>query len=695
MNIFIIRIAAIIMVFLLTGLFWQLQSSSKFSSKDKTRAVIGNDETFLVAYERWKVIAKQNGADRSLVLPLTYSKALSNEFTSARGTATVDLINGSISVEVSGLSDEEIFDVWLIDNRPAPDHSVKPEPWDKLARVGSLKHEGATSRLEARLDREALKDFKIDLVAIAQDNKDPGEAGLLFGSPSLFQRLYYSEQRGQVAKFGFDASRATGFTDQTNLSFPFNFLVPKPALAVGEETPTIEEMIAQGEELFFEETFNGNGRTCGTCHPMENNLTIDPEFIETLPDDDPLFVAEFKPKLAQLEKPALMRQFGLILENVDGLDNPTEKFVMRGVPHTLALTTSLLRDSALPAGFPSEMTGWSGDGAPGSGALRDFATGAVTQHFTKTLKRKPGKDFRLPNDEELDAMEAFQLSLGRKADPNLSTLILTSTDAQTGKDIFVNGTGNPNAGGKCITCHFDAGARNNVSNAAGTNRNFNSGVEDLALNDNPVKQFDPTIPRDGGFGTVTNSPSGCTTAPSPDCGFGDGKFNTPSLVESADTGPFFHNNTVTTIEEAVEFFNGAHFNANPNNPRAPGAQFNLNATQVDQVATFLRVINALENVRSAIQFETNALSASNFGSAKNALRVAQAELDDAIEVLGVNTEEDDALAHLGVAAELIEDAINTPNSSERNDLINQAIDEGINAREDMCEPGSDAVLCSS
>lgn len=64
-----------------------------------------------------------------------------------------------------------------------------------MLRVGSLKYEVGTSRLEARLDREALKHFKIDLVAVAKDNKDPGEAGLLFGSPSLFQRLYYNEQR--------------------------------------------------------------------------------------------------------------------------------------------------------------------------------------------------------------------------------------------------------------------------------------------------------------------------------------------------------------------------------------------------------------------------------------------------------------------------------------------------------------------
>ena len=52
------------------------------------------------------------------------------------------------------------------------------------------------------------------------------------------------------------------------------------------------ELIARGRQLFFNETFNGNGRTCGTCHPAENNLTLDPAFIATLPPNNPLFVAE-------------------------------------------------------------------------------------------------------------------------------------------------------------------------------------------------------------------------------------------------------------------------------------------------------------------------------------------------------------------------------------------------------------------
>ena len=38
-----------------------------------------------------------------------------------------------------------------------------------------------------------------------------------------------------------------------------------------------------GADIFFKDNFNGNGRTCGTCHRIERNFTIDPTFIARLP----------------------------------------------------------------------------------------------------------------------------------------------------------------------------------------------------------------------------------------------------------------------------------------------------------------------------------------------------------------------------------------------------------------------------
>ena len=342
------------------------------------------------------------------------------------------------------------------------------------------------------------------------------------------------------------------------------------------------DLVERGRQIFFEETFDGNGRTCGTCHRAEDNFAISPAFIATLPPDDPLFVAETNPALAEnFENPALMREFGLILENQDGFDDLATNFNMRGVPHTLALPTSI--DS--PSG---PRTGWSGDGAPGDGSLRSFATGAVIQHFPLSTYRVVGIDFRLPTEAELDALEAFQMSLGRGAEL-LLPLPLSGTVAGRGQEIFLD-----NNLGKCNICHNNAGANTVLGGQSAGNMSFNTGVEDLP--DQPPDLTGELVPPDDGFG-IGLDPT--------DPNFG--AFNTPPLVEAADTGPFFHNNAIETIEGAVAFYDGDAFNNSPagqflaNLPGAGGIGIKLDATQVVEVAAFLRVINALENIRVSIE----------------------------------------------------------------------------------------------
>lgn len=375
-------------------------------------------------------------------------------------------------------------------------------------------------------------------------------------------------------------------------------------------------LIAKGRRIFFNETFAGNGRTCGTCHPADNNFTIDAAFIARLPANDPLFVAEFVPALAKnFENPRLMRAFGLILENLDGFDDLADRFVMRGVPHTLALRTSV----ASPAG---PRTGWSGDGAPGDGSLRSFATGAVIQHFTKTLARVPGVDFRLPTDEELDALEAFQLSLGRKEDPKLP-LPLRGAVAQRGQELFLD-----RKVGKCNFCHVNAGASADFGGGNLGNQNFDTGVENLP--DRPARLAGQKVPRDDGFGTP-----------------GDGTFNTPPLVEAADTGPFFHDNSVATLEAAVAFYDGDSFNNSPAGKAlagATGSGIRLDATQTQAIASFLRVLNALENIRSSIELLESA--APHDDPTQSVFKQAIGDIGDAIRVLREADLHPEALAPL-------------------------------------------------
>jgi mono/diheme cytochrome c family protein len=220
--------------------------------------------------------------------------------------------------------------------------------------------------------------------------------------------------------------------------------------------PTPPDPISRGRDLFFNETFEGNGRTCGTCHRAEENFTLTAEFIAKLPADDPLFVAETNPALGQnFENPVLMRAFGLILENQDGFGDLANNFNQRGIPHTLGMRVSI-------ASAAGPRTGWSGDGAPGDGSLRSFATGAVIQHFTKSTSRIAGVDFRLPTDQELDDLEAFQLSLGRQEELSLP-LPLTGLIAARGQELFMD-----RASGKCNACHFNAGANGFFNDTATT-----------------------------------------------------------------------------------------------------------------------------------------------------------------------------------------------------------------------------------
>ena len=421
-----------------------------------------------------------------------------------------------------------------------------------------------------------------------------------------------------------------------------------------------DALIARGRNLFFEETFDGNGRTCGSCHPASNNFAIDPAFIATLPDDDPLFVAESNPDLAEnFENPTLMREVGLILENQDGFGDLPNDFNMRGVPHTLGLPVSI--DSR-----DGPRTGWSGDGAPGDGSLRSFATGAVIQHFTKTLGRVPGVDFRLPTSEELDAMEAFQFSLGRQEELDLP-LPLKGRIAARGQEIFSDLTL-----GKCSACHFNAGANGdpNIFGAGAGNLNFNTGVEDLP--DQPADLTGELVPPDDGFGTP-----------------GNGEFNTPSLVEAADTGPFFHNNSVETIEGAVAFYNGDAFNNSPAGQLlagATGSGINLDGTQVVAVAAFLRVINTLENIRQSIEFLTSFADRKFLGNEEFEQLLARAvqETDDGIAVLTAGGLHPTAVAHLREARRLTIEAMGSRSSG--GSLARDAIRVQERARDELVEP---------
>jgi cytochrome c peroxidase len=427
--------------------------------------------------------------------------------------------------------------------------------------------------------------------------------------------------------------------------------VPEQAIAHGRVDPALLQqieagqplaassdpaaLIAAGRRLFFEETFGGNGRTCGTCHPATHNFTLDPAFIAKLPASHPLFVHETKPELAGLENRILLRKSALILENLDGFDKPG---VLRSVPHLLGLSQTITADRGDGVNRPpfplANATGWSGDGAPGRGSLREFAIGAIIQHAPKTLNRHPGVDFRLPTEAELDALLAFQLSLGRQADVILNpadpaALRFTEPLAEQGKGLFHAARARDGSTRSCAGCHGNAGA----NDANGNNRNFATGT---MFQPNAPACQDPlgAVPGDGGFGAEPVrqrlASDFCGTAGAVEIPFrGDLAVNTSSLIEAADTPPFFHNNTARTLEEAITFYTTDVFDTSTaGNRRA----FVLDPGEVIALGALLRALNALENIRSGNALDQQAIALPP-SEARPVIAQAAAETQDAIDVL--------------------------------------------------------------
>ena len=306
-----------------------------------------------------------------------------------------------------------------------------------------------------------------------------------------------------------------------------------PTATVTPRPTTTPSLFSEGERLFFQETFDGNGRTCGTCHPSETGFTLTPEFIAQLPADDPLFVAETNPALTGLENPQLLRgPRALILENFNGFDAPP---VFRGVPHIFDQ----------PATAPY---GWSGNVF----LLEEFIVQAVRQHLPKTLARIPGADFREPTTEEIAALTAF-MNAQTLQRPGFDPLALVGTPAQTrGREAF-------QARG-CASCHSGPVLTDNAK--------FDTGVTQRAIN----LVSPPECPTCTPIGQLELSSA----------------FDVPALLGLANSAPYFHDNSALTLRDAVAHYNSPEFNG------SSGATFSgpiqMTDAEIDDITEFLNAL---------------------------------------------------------------------------------------------------------
>jgi cytochrome c peroxidase len=449
----------------------------------------------------------------------------------------------------------------------------------------------------------------------------------------------------------------------------------------------VTAQICAGADIFFRETFNGNGRTCGTCHPSSHNFTIDGPFVQQLEQtnpNDPLFVFKNNAALSTLETPFL-EQNGGVLENVDGFEDLTNKFVVRGVPHLLALATSITPDPADGEPTPPvARVGWGGDGAPGDGSLRAFLNGAITQHYPKTLARTVGVDFRLATDQELDLVLAFQMNLGRLNELDINQVNMFDAAANEGRRAFIDP-----ARGRCNECHANAGAN---SLPSGKNRNFDTRTR-------MVNTFG-AVPAvfDGGFGGKgLSQPNFDAVGAGFLNSFGDGTFSTAPLIEAADTAPFFHTNTFTNMEGATGFYRAFPFSGSPADQilaqKFNGQPISFSNDDSNLIARFLRGLNIALNLDMALQRLSAAQTLVNrFHNTRadiqqGLMRLAENELNDALGVLTDAATPQPfypvAVDRIGLAKQEIDAAIAATDFSIRQGHLSTGYSRVLNARDQI------------
>jgi len=498
------------------------------------------------------------------------------------GRATIAFAEGRVTATLDQVPASQSFDLWFVKNVPGTGRTVKPESGDIMLKVGSFT---GTDQFGGKSLNVVLGsgpngvDFDLDLVVVTRAGQSPINSRVLVGARSLMEKRFFREKNGLT--------------------------LDPPSGTLSNQVESNDPLVKRGAFLFANETFGGNGRTCTTCHRIEHNLTIDPAFIANLPASDPLFVAETNPALAQLESPQLLRSRALITVNADGFDAPAVK---RSVQHTLALSATQGIENAtheFPQAPPDHRLGWGGDGAPGRGTLNEFAFGAIVQHFTKDMRRRVGTDFRVPTQEELDAIEAFELFSGRQKLVDGRALSLRDSGAETGRGLFMS----VGSGGKCVNCHLDLGSLDTQNPPLAIDFNVAQGVRGLT----------PDLPLDDGF---------LKPNPAIPVLLGDGSFNVPPLIEAADTMGAFHNNAATDLESAISFYASDTFRSTP---VGQATDINISPSDIQNIGAFLRVLNAGQNIaqiRKRIQYVHDNRSDGNTAILNIAINDTQDALND-------------------------------------------------------------------
>lgn len=292
---------------------------------------------------------------------------------------------------------------------------------------------------------------------------------------------------------------------------------------------TPEQLIAEGRRLFFEETFGGNGRTCGTCHP-EPDFVIGPAEIAGMPASDPLFAGEL-----DMDAEAVRRGlFRYPLGGTGFLD--ADVTVLRGVPSiaNVARTDPFLSDGRAER-------------------LEDLSVDAVLLHALDGAADRPGE--RVPTEREQEALAAFQLSVALP-DPDPGEFPGELAELE-GFFVF---TGKA----RCAVCHVGP---------MFTDNDFHNQVA-----------CPPRCPpvEDSGRCRIDGGAN--------DCAQSGMSFNTPQLRGIGRTAPYFHDNAFGSLEEVVQMYNSRAFHNSPAATRLGLGPLDLTPEEIEALVEFLKAL---------------------------------------------------------------------------------------------------------
>lgn len=385
------------------------------------------------------------------------------------------------------------------------------------------------------------------------------------------------------------------------------------------------ESIERGFQLFTEETFGGNGRTCATCHIPSSNYTISPTDIAGLSADEQALV--FADNVPGLENRTLVEQLTLFNIGPGSADGtrPPGPFRSSMTVGALALTTVFAG-----RGGNAIRLGWGSDGSPNNefdftndddGSIRAFAVGAVFQHNTLSLERLPGADFRVPTDAELDDLDAFQKWLGRRNEFDVSQMVFADARATAGRDLFNSDETS------CKNCHFNGGAHLEPIPGAppvppvSSNLDIDTNIDNLSRR--LSRAVGVTIPVDDGNGT--------------------GQFNSQPLIEAVRKDVFNHNSSFSTnIETAARHYFTAVFNNSPGGvtvTNAEGGQVN-NLQSIggnrglNNLGAFIRTLSAFYSLVDCERLVDETIERIDLGASTDLpVLHCQFALDDVTQVL--------------------------------------------------------------